>query len=1111
MITLTVGMNLKCLTGMGIHNDTFYDDIMSGYNLFSLDFSAQELLLLLMDKNGGDEQPYSMTNLAMTTLVNIENRNETENFNVQIVNHFVNTFVRLLRGAGTYRDYLYVDNFLGKAGVNDTYNFTKIVSNYIHNIENKARLDNIYKNIADSGLQDELKKYFESSNVSLIKEDNRYNKNYVRYLEAVRSNAEFIMNLPTVGFGGYDIEPERIKSCVFESSMPKENRLRKDLLKDSVFMSDMLKSEVLKSKFLMEILGVNKNAERLESISENQELVSAKLQIIEKYSEENYMIEKYHDTHNNRYQKFNDIDKEYDMPYQNNSLNYNSYKRDDGHTEKHNDDYTQNLQYEINKIQENSAVHNYVDELYAANITADMYINPFIAIWKDTEYGITGADKYFNSDLQEIFASTVCEIIKQVYQNGVQESINIENKNTHYFVENTDIKNRQNTEIFQIENSDIDTVDIIDNIYKLMHEKFAYVQNYREYVDGRIENYYGKLNIGNGVYSKIDGADGHEKNDIRHIDGNTDNNVRYNMSGNMEDDIQYKENSYQTDELNINITENDIIKSHKDNANSIKDSIRNNIEYKINDIKNNIENNSDKKTVINVAENKLHEKSETINTVFMDNSNEYADRKHIEQCIDLAEQFLVSEKIYMKNRENIMGQTAEYAEQNDISQNDTVQAAGDVILHTENNINMGNSGQSMSVDDKENNGAVILHIDNQNELQQLENLLNFEFNRVGKTNIFHDNINTENNIVKGADLQNIERKNILQNIESQNVLEESQNILQESENISGKNESILQNIKNKNIVNENISEEYIVKKITDSKTWDVSKRYLKLQSFVDAMKEIIHTQLVNEYSDMSNVINMNYILSPQNINSDSIHFENIKNINPEAIDYGNEQNIGLKSIHFENEQNMSSDSIHSENIKNINSERVHSENIENISSKIISSEDIHSENARNVKNIYSEDMYLKSIQNIYPQNQQADIYTKYINEKTRQLGKAEVSPGISQSKVILTFPSGNVEENGESGMYDAQQMVQNTTVKNVSTKNMARNYTSNISNATDVTNYGYSDSVFGGQGGRQGKDYENVMERKINNVIANQINNISERVYGQLERRLENERRRRGR
>ena len=34
MITLTVGMNLKCLNGIKLGGDTFYDRIMSGYNLF---------------------------------------------------------------------------------------------------------------------------------------------------------------------------------------------------------------------------------------------------------------------------------------------------------------------------------------------------------------------------------------------------------------------------------------------------------------------------------------------------------------------------------------------------------------------------------------------------------------------------------------------------------------------------------------------------------------------------------------------------------------------------------------------------------------------------------------------------------------------------------------------------------------------------------------------------------------------------------------------------------------------------------------------------------------------------------------------------------------------
>ena len=1065
-------MNLKCLSGMGIHSDTFYDDIMSGYNLFSLDFSAQELLFLLMDKNGGDEQPYSMT-----TLVNIVNRNETGNFNVQIVNHFVNTFVRLLRGAGTYRDYLYINNFLGKAGINDTYSFTRLVSAYVHNIENRERLDNIYRNIAESDLRTELKSCFENSNLSLLKEDNIYNRTYEGYLEAVRSNAEFIMSLSSVSFDRHAME-----------------------------------LELTKSKFLMELLKINNAA------------------------------------------------------------------------------YGRNLQ-NGSEVQKAGSVYMDTNELYAANITADMYINPFIAISKDMEYGIAGADRYFNGDLQKIFAGAVCEIIKRVYQNGVQEYISAENENTenkyiekyigNKYIENkhignghtdyaagtADIGNHHGTELFQLENTDIDMADVVNNVYKLMREKFAYVQNYSAYIGAVKADYVESLKSGNIVYDVTETVYSHGKNDIRYnTDGDTENNIENYVENNIDEnsekaspvinkisetgsDIQYNSYSYENEKLYKNNTENYMGSPDGDRGgninNNFENDIRTNIENGINiknSIENNIENNSnsDKKNVINVSERK----SSTTENVFMDSIDADIKRiEHVRQYIDIAEQFIAAEKIYMQNHGDDKGQAAKSTIQNNILQQNDILQQNNISLQNDTQQQNDASRQNADTQAADDDGAVMFHVDNQVELQRLEELLSFEFNRTGKTNIFHGNTKTENKIVNAVDLQNVERENISRNIESQNI--------------SGKNETILEHLENTNIADDNTSVQYADKKTTDSEIQNTSQRYLNLQSFAETMGKIIkaqivyaqvgqaqimhtriadvqnvhtqvmHTQPANKYLDISNSNNINYSFP-----SEDMRLENIQNINSEGAHSGNAQNINPEALHSENTQNAIPEIIYSGdtqnagsgNIQSVNSEAIGSETISLETTQAISSQNLHSESIQNIssENMYSgvtysentqntgsENINFTNIQNIYPENSEADIYMSYLTGNRQPSATAEVLPGISQSNVVLSFPGGDAQESSDTGMYNAQQM-NSTTVRNVSNESLTRSYSSNISNATDISNYGYSDRTSGSRTRQQEMDYESGMERKISNVIANQINNISERVYGQLERRLENERKRRG-
>ena len=303
MITLTVGMNLKCLNGIKPGGDTFYDRIMSGYNLFSLNFSAQELLYLLQDKNE-PEEPAGL----MTTLINNVNTTEIRKVNVNIINHFVNTFIRLYRGEGTYKDYLYIDSFLQKAGISKPDNYNKLVSVYIRNIENKLRLDNVYSTIVDNDLQLKLENHIGRNTADMVNADKSFNNRYMQYLKAMKDNLEFIMQLPSINVDKQDMRAEYVKNSI------------------------------------------------LLSLSEAGNI-----------SESNTT-----------------------------------------HKTEINDNY-----------------------LHAANISADMYINPFISLEKDIKNGNASEENYIMGETERTLAAVICEIIKQVYKRGLRTCIDIDKRNEH--------------------------------------------------------------------------------------------------------------------------------------------------------------------------------------------------------------------------------------------------------------------------------------------------------------------------------------------------------------------------------------------------------------------------------------------------------------------------------------------------------------------------------------------------------------------------------------------------------------------------------------------------------------------------------------------------------
>ena len=120
----------------------------------------------------------------------------------------------------------------------------------------------------------------------------------------------------------------------------------------------------------------------------------------------------------------------------------------------------------------------------------------------------------------------------------------------------------------------------------------------------------------------------------------------------------------------------------------------------------------------------------------------------------------------------------------------------------------------------------------------------------------------------------------------------------------------------------------------------------------------------------------------------------------------------------------------------------------------------------------------------------------------------ETGEQIGAVNVELTLPSSQ-EDTGEiSGDGSYQTGYTENRVKIIDNEKLTRTDESSISSAADISNYSYSD-------GRHGTDSEEYIGRsigeRVNNIIDSRINKISEKVYSQLEHRLENERRRRGR
>nr|DAL81957.1 MAG TPA: hypothetical protein [Caudoviricetes sp.] len=1080
---------------------------MSGYNLFSLNFSAQELLYLLQDKNE-PEEPAGL----MTTLINNVNTTEIQKVNVNIINHFVNTFIRLYRGEGTYKDYLYIDSFLQKAGISKPDNYNKLVSVYIRNIENKLRLDNVYSTIVDNDLQLKLENHIGRNTADMVNADKSFNNRYMQYLKAMKENSEFIMQLHSINVDKQDMRAEYVKNSILLSLSEAGN------------------------------------------ISEGNT------------------------THKT----------------------------------------------EIND-----------NDLHAANISADMYINPFISLEKDIKNGNASEENYIMGETERTLAAVICEIIKQVYKRGLRTCIDIDKRNEHtniYTGENSSSYNHTyRTENFYADNVKDDFYGLTGEVLEKLQRDYAYVQNYKDYVKqghvnssftDNVRNY--EVNIGS--------VDIESAGMMEHIAANIGNEDIESM-GSIERRESYVENAGIMEHRKADAENADTMEHREadaENADIIKHS------------ENNIEN-------INIPEHRevnIDSADKVFSNVTEYNSNnentdivEY--REANVENMNIMEQS-IADIVHEDFTEHRVADTAheDFTEHcgADIVNIDTADAAYNSMDEHGTDIENVTAHQSIT------GAAAILdtdinYTDNTTNVAADMHILNMNVLNTAAINGHTENEKSVNNVLGGyTENKNTENKNTENNVLNryvENRYTENKN----TENINKVNRNITDEIiVHKNTENSNIENEYTVSADIENAVYDDAltfNKYLDItESFIlNELRRRKNIRIIDNSVDTnaidSDTINEN--ADRDNVNSGNTAQYDEKNINTAndiSISSGVNQNEEMTLLHIDNkeelqrleellsyefggvnnlsklEKNNVTDSriisgkpINNSVTENNITEKSFTENSiaeSSITENSISEHKVIENNPAviDLKTTYeaeqSESVNENTIRNtiesihgninqnrtgnisqshniIVPSETKADaeydeeyiFFTRAVEYLAQSQAMEEYkksSSGLNAAGTLSTIATmetaytpdyGNgtaagreivtgriiaaVTETGEQigaanveltlpfsqedtgeisgdGSYRTGQT--ENRVKTIDNEKLTRIDESSISSAADISNYSYSD-------GRHGTDSEEYIGRsigeRVNNIIDSRINKISEKVYSQLEHRLENERRRRGR
>ena len=507
--------------------------------------------------------------------------------------------------------------------------------------------------------------------------------------------------------------------------------------------------------------------------------------------------------------------------------------------------------------------------------------------------------------------------------------------------------------------------------------------------------------------------------------------------------------------LNMDVLNNAAINGHTENEISVNNVSGRYTENKITENKN-TENN-----VINrYAENKYTENINTVNRNITDEiivhknienyniENEYTVNADIEnavhdaaltfnQYLDITESFISNE---LRRRKNIR-MIDDYVDTNVIG-SDTINEnadrdnvnSGNTEQYDEKNINTAND-IFLSSDVNQNEEVTLLHIDNQEELRRLEELLSYEFSGVNKSYRPEQNNVTDSRTISARPLNssvtenNITENRIAESSITKNSITENNSIgsnpaamdlktiyeFEQSENINENTirnviESIHGNINQNRTGNISKSHNIIAQPVTKTDV-EYDEEYI---FFARAVEHLVQGQAMEEYKKTSSGLNAAGTLSTITAGETAY-----------TPDYGNGAVSGREIV----------------------------------TGRIIAA----------------------------------------VTETGEQIGAA---------KAELTLPSSQ-EDTGEvtgNGSYRTGQT--ENRVKIIDNEKLTRIDESNISSAADISNYSYSDGMHGTD---SGEHIGRSIGDRVNNIIDSRINKISEKVYSQLEHRLENERRRRGR
>lgn len=1126
MINLTVGMNLKCLNGIKLGGDTFYDRIMSGYNLFSLNFSAQELLYLLQDKNE-PEEPAGL----MTTLINNVNTTEIRKVNVNIINHFVNTFIRLYRGEGTYKDYLYIDSFLQKAGISKSDNYNKLVSVYIRNIENKLRLDNVYDYIVNNDLQLKLGNHIGGNTADTVNADESFNNRYVQYFKAMKENSEFIMQLQSIDVDKKDMRAEYVKNSMMLS--------------------------------LSEAGNISKS-----SIT--------------------------HET-------------------------------------------------EIND-----------NDLHAANISADMYINPFISLEKDIKIGNASEENYITGETERTLAAVICEIIKQVYKRGLRTCIDIDKRNEHtniYTGENSSSNNHTyRTENFYADNAKDDFYGITGEVLEKLQRDYAYIQNYKDYIKKGYVNNSFTDNVRNYEVN-IGSADIESADIMEHIEANI-GNAGVESTGSIEHRESYFENAGIMEHRKSNDKNADIIKHGGNNIENInipehREANSENmdiIKHRMAGIgnENSIEHqggiivniDSADKVLSNVTEyNSNIENTDIVKYREADVENmntmehriadivheDFTEHRMADAVREDSTEHRIADAVREDSTEhrgadivNINTADAAYnsmaehgTDIDSVTAHQSITGAAAIldtdINHTDNTTNAAADMHILNMDVL-NNAAINGHTENEisvnnvsgryteNKITENKNTENNVINRYAE-NKYTENINTVNRNITDEIIvhKNIENSNIENeytvNADIENAVYDAAltfnqylditesfilNELRRRKNIRIIDNSVDTNVIDSDTINENADRDnvnsgdtaqYDEKNINTAndiflssginQNEEVTLLHIDNQEELQRLEELLSYEFggVNKLSKLekNNVTDsrtisgrpINNSVTENNITEKSFTENSIaeNSITEHKVIENNPAAMDLKTI-YESEK---SENVNENTIRNT-IESIHGNINQNRTGNISKSHNIIAQPVTKTDVEYDEEyiFFARAVEHLV-QGQAMEEYKKTSSGlnaagtlSTITAGETAYTPDygngavsgreivtgriiaavtetgeqIGAAKAELTLPSAQ-EDTGEvtgNGSYRTGQT--ENRVKIIDNEKLTRIDESNISSAADISNYSYSDGMHGTD---SGEHIGRSIGDRVNNIIDSRINKISEKVYSQLEHRLENERRRRGR